>query len=111
MKLKCVAVNCKHLDIVSSLGTDLPNDDENDQCHEDNCIVVSHTLKLTTKYNGSEIWCRAHSGSDVVKTSSKSLILLQGIIIIIINDTPHTSKPLIVDYQFLIGGRRTLLIN
>ena len=82
VKLMCVAVGCTHLDIVSSLGTDLPKDEENDPCDEDGCIVESSTLKLTKEYSGSNVWCRAHNGyKSKVVTSFKSLILLQGIII------------------------------
>ena len=79
VKLKCVAVGCTFLDIVSSLGHELPKDEENDSCDEDDCVVVLSTLKLTSKYNGSKVWCRGQIiGSNPV-TSSKSLILLQGI--------------------------------
>ena len=60
----------------------MPKDEESDPCYEDDCIVVSYTLELTTEYNGSKIWCKAHSGHSSyleVVLSSKSLILLQGI--------------------------------
>ena len=78
VKLKCVAVGCTVLDIVSSLGYELTKDKENDSCDEDDCIVLS-TLNLTSKYNGSKVWCRGQIiGSNPV-TSSESLILLQGI--------------------------------
>ena len=88
VKLKSVAVGCTYLDIIllSSLGssTDLLKDEENDPCDEVGCIVVSSTLKLTKEYNGSKVWCRAQNGPESnVVTSSKSLILLQGIIIIL----------------------------